>query len=144
MRPENPRLAHSGDRDKNGVVFRVSSLWSGEETVEGNPPALVTTLEDERKPTVSAPRSDPFLHDVTPVGITPALYQVPSTGLSREEWERAMKETVGVVEKCCESLLGYQSNQSFNMPEFLSPLTNVMMNKGHTITFHCYHRHLMQ
>ena len=37
MRPENPRLAHSGDRDKNGVVFRVSSLWSGEETVEGNP-----------------------------------------------------------------------------------------------------------
>ena len=93
--------------------------------------ALVTTLEDERKPTVSAPRSDPLLHDITPVGITPALYQVPSTGLSREEHERAMKETVATVEKCRGSFLGYQCNQSFDAPEFFqSPISNVMMNNG--------------
>ena len=93
--------------------------------------ALVTTIGDSEKPTVSAPTSDPLLHDISPVSITPALYQVPSTGLTGEEHDRAMKETVMTVEQCRESFLGYQSNQSFSVPEiFRSPFTNVMTNNG--------------
>ena len=89
---------------------------------------LISSLDDG---IVSAPSSDPLQPEISPAGVTPVLYQVPSTGLSREDHDRAMRETLKVIQNCRESFLGFQCNHSFSVPElFQSPFTNVLINNG--------------
>ena len=91
-----------------------------------------TSSPDGEEPCLaSAPSSDPILQEVVPPGISPALYQVPSSGLSHEEHDKAMEETLGVLERCGESCLGYATNHSFQLPRlFQSPFTKVAINNG--------------
>ena len=83
------------------------------------------------KPCVSAPSSDPTLHEGVPAGITPALYQVPSSGLTSKEHDQGLEETFGVIEKHKELHLGFSSNHSFDLPSsFRAPFISLTMNNG--------------
>lgn len=86
----------------------------------------------EKKGLVSAPSScDVISCEIVPEGITPALYQVPSTGLTTAQHDQAMKETLAVIEGPQGSLLGYACNRSFKVPSlFQCPFTEVMINNG--------------
>ena len=80
---------------------------------------------------VSAPSADPLQHDCVPTGITSPWYQVPSSGLTREERDTAMEETVRLVSGDCMLRYGYMVSQGFRMPSCLqSPLTAVEANSG--------------
>ena len=80
---------------------------------------------------VSAPCADPLQRDDVrvPEGITPAFYQVPSSGLTCEEHDKAMKETHTVVEQSLKLLCGFMDCQNcYIRTSFLSPFANLMLN----------------
>ena len=93
---------------------------------------VAVSSADNGKLLVSVPSADPLEHDIpVPEGITPALYQVPSSGLTRDQHDRAMEETLKVVKKSLLLLCGFMSRQSLDIPPFLqAPFTNVMLNNG--------------
>ena len=80
---------------------------------------------------VSPPVADPLqLVEAVP-GVTDVLYQVTSSGLSREDHDRAMEETRRVICDGSKSFLGFMNNQSFNYaPFFESPLIRVQANNA--------------
>ena len=56
---------------------------------------------------VSPPSFDPLSGDPNfPDGITQAFYQVPSSGLSFEERDRALEETTLVLRDCATDMFG--------------------------------------
>ena len=62
---------------------------------------------------VTPPSVDPLAHYSFPReerGITPKLYQVPSTGLEERQCDHAQAETASVVAKDTQNFLGYQGN----------------------------------
>ena len=77
---------------------------------------------------VSPPSSDPLEFGVVPDGVTPSLYQVPSTGNTTEDHERAMKETEGVLNRGSKLLCGFMISQDF--PSLLSPMISTAANNG--------------
>ena len=82
---------------------------------------------------VSPPSSDPLTGNPSPVpeGITPELYQVPSSGLPSIDHDRAMVETEKVVKLGAESVCGTMSNRSGVVPAALrSPLGTAVLNNG--------------
>ena len=84
---------------------------------------------------VSPPTADPLTLDGSSesavLDVTAASYQVPSSGLSREEHDQAMEETKAVITKGNKSFLGFMSNTGFSYPAlFQSPLTNLHANNG--------------
>ena len=80
---------------------------------------------------VSAPTADPLQFGCVPDGITPSAYQVPSSGLTREERESAMKETVQVLSDERMSRCGLMVSEGFELPPALhSPLTALQINSG--------------
>ena len=80
---------------------------------------------------VSAPTADPLQFDCVPDGITPSAYQVPSSGLTREERESAMKETVPVLSDERMFRCGLMVSEGFELPPALhSPLTALQINSG--------------
>ena len=81
---------------------------------------------------VSPPSHDP-LDDAghVPDGVTPALYQVPSSGLDRANHDRAMEETERVVRLGSTTVCGAMGNRSCEIPTLLrSPLGSITMNSG--------------
>ena len=91
---------------------------------------------------VSPPVADPLQQRIAvPEGITPAAYQVPSSGLSRDQHDRAVEQTTRVVKKASESFVGFMHNQDF-LQSYQSPLLNLMLNNsgdpflaGNTLSF---------
>lgn len=80
---------------------------------------------------VSAPGTDPLQHSVVPDGVTSHSYQVPSSALTLEEHDRAMEETVQVLNRGCKTMFGFMASQNFQMPSSLqSHLTNVAPNNA--------------
>lgn len=79
---------------------------------------------------VSPPVSDPLQQDIAvPKGINPAIYQVPSSGLSQDNHDRAIAETTRVVKQASESFVGFMHNQDF-IHSCTSPLHNLMLNNS--------------
>lgn len=81
---------------------------------------------------VSPPSHDP-LDDAghVPDGVTPALYQVPSSGLGRANHDRAMEETERVVRLGSTTVCGAMGNRNCEIPTLLrSPLGSITMNSG--------------
>ena len=82
---------------------------------------------------VSPPSSDPLQQaGYTEVpGITSVRYQVPSSGLTQEEYDTAMEETERVLKSGCKLFLGFMNTQGFECPSCLqSPLSNVHLNSA--------------
>ena len=80
---------------------------------------------------VSAPSTDPLERELVPDGVTSSLYQVPSSGLTSEEHDRAMEETLRLVKHGSVSFCGFMNNVSFKFPPlFDSPFANAMMNNA--------------
>ena len=77
---------------------------------------------------VSPPSFDPLSGDPNfPDGITQAFYQVPSSGLSFEERDRALEETTLVIRDCATDMFGYMVSCNFQCPSQIdSPLANVL------------------
>ena len=77
---------------------------------------------------VSPPSFDPLSGDPNfPDGITQAFYQVPSSGLSFEERDRALEETTLVLRDCATDMFGYMVSCNFQCPSQMdSPLANVL------------------
>ena len=78
---------------------------------------------------VSPPSFDPLSGDPNfPDGITQAFYQVPSSGLSFDERDRALEETTQMLRDCVFDMLGYMVSCDFQCPSQIeSPLTNVLV-----------------
>ena len=89
-------------------------------------------VDEEGQLLVSPPSGDPLLHSApVPEGITPRLYQVPSSGLAREDHDRAMEETEEVVRFGSESICGAMGNRSCEIPGFFqSPYTSLVLNNA--------------
>ena len=80
---------------------------------------------------VSPPSSDPLPDCDYPDGVTPSLYQVPSSGLSFQEHDRAMVETEEIVRRSVRSFLGFMSSQEFHLPaQMHSSLGSLMLNSS--------------
>ena len=91
----------------------------------------VAVLSTDGNLVVTPPSADPLKRTsfVTTSDVTDALYQVPSTGLSREQHDKAMEETENVLTAASKSFLGYMSTQGFVSPPSLqSPLGSVIAN----------------
>ena len=92
---------------------------------------IATSAADGGKLLVSAPSSDPLERDVVPDGVTSTLYQVPSSGLTCEERDRALEETLSLVKRGSKLYSGFMNNQGFDFPPLLqSRFANVMMNNA--------------
>ena len=89
-------------------------------------------VDEEGQLLVSPPSGDPLLHSApVPEGITPSFYQVPSSGLAREDHDRAMEETEKVVRFGSESICGAMGNRSCEIPGFFqSPYTSLVLNNA--------------
>ena len=77
---------------------------------------------------VSPPSSDPLNLDgyVEVQGITSTFYQVPSSGMTKQQHDEAIEETERFLKKGCEFLLGFQSCLGFRCPPCLeSPVTGL-------------------
>ena len=62
-------------------------------------------------------------------GITSTFYQVPSSGMTKQQRDEAMEETERFLKKGCEFLLGFQSCQGFRCPPCLeAPITGLNIN----------------
>ena len=75
---------------------------------------------------VTPPTFDPLTNQSSnlPDGITPTLYQVPSSGLGLEDCDRALKETTIMLQECADNMFGYMCTSNFECPDVLaSPLT---------------------
>ena len=93
--------------------------------------SIAAPAADDGKLLVSAPCSDPLDRDVVPDGVTPTLYQVPSSGLTCEERDRALEETLTLVKRGSKLYSGFMCNQGFDFPVPLqSHFSNVMMNNA--------------
>ena len=79
---------------------------------------------------VTPPTFDPMTRPAKfPGEITAESYQVPSSGLSLEEQDSAMEETLEVMQTGKELMLGFMTSRDYESPRYLkSPLTNVMGN----------------
>ena len=78
---------------------------------------------------VSPPLSDPLSECNYPGGITPSFYQVPSSGLTLQEHDRAMAETEEVVRCSARSFLGFMNSQELHLPpQMHSSLGSLMLN----------------
>ena len=65
---------------------------------------------------VSPPSSDPLSECTYPDGITPALYQIPSCGLSLQDHDNAIAETERVARRGVGHFLGFTTSQDFELP----------------------------
>ena len=81
-------------------------------------------------PLVTPPSFDPLEKDRSfPDGVTPALYQVPSCGLSLEEQENAMEQTQGALEEGAENMFGFMVSQDYRCPRHMqSSIAGVSAN----------------
>ena len=81
-------------------------------------------------PLVTPPSFDPLEKDRSfPDGVTPALYQVPSCGLSAEEQENAMEQTQGKLEEGAENMFGFMVSQDWHCPRHMqSSMVGVSAN----------------
>ena len=79
---------------------------------------------------VSPPSSDPLQAHLVPDGVSPALYQVPSTGHTAKEHERAMKETENLLRQSGKLLCGFMISQNFQTDSLLSPMMSATLNNG--------------
>ena len=79
---------------------------------------------------VTPPSGDPLTRlSMFPDGITPKLYQVPSSGLTPEEQDRAMQETQRVLREGAENMFGFMVSCNFRcVRQIQSPLTSVFAN----------------
>ena len=79
---------------------------------------------------VSPPSLDPLSTESSvPEGISPALYQVPSTAVSTSDSERAMEETLGVMREGSQQMLGFMVNTNLQCLQYMeSPFTSIMCN----------------
>ena len=81
---------------------------------------------------VSPPSFDPLSGDPNfPDGITQAFYQVPSSGLSFEERDRALEETTQNLRTRATDMFGFMVSSDFQCPrQIVSPLTNLVTCTG--------------
>ena len=79
---------------------------------------------------VSPPSFDPLSTESSvPKGISPALYQVPSTAVSSSDSERAMEETLGMIREGSQRMFGFMVNTNIQCLQYMeSPFTSVMCN----------------
>ena len=91
--------------------------------------ALAAT-RDGRTLLVTPPTFDPMTRPAKfPEEITAESYQVPSSGLSLEEQNSAMEETLEVMRTGNELMLGFMASRDYKCPHYLkSSLTNEMGN----------------
>ena len=96
----------------NGVLL----FHTGHHESRGAPSTVAVSSADNERLLVSVPSADPLEHDIpVPEGITPALYQVPSSGLTRDQHDRAMEETLEVVKKSSSLLCGFMAHQGLEL-----------------------------
>ena len=82
---------------------------------------------------MSPPSSDPLnlAGYVEVQGITNTFYQVPSSGMTKQQHDEAIEETERFFKKGCEFLLGFQSCQEFRcLPCLESPVTSLNNNSA--------------
>ena len=80
---------------------------------------------------VSPPSGDPAECYPEVPGITSDWYQVPSTGIDREQQGKALSQTKQFFKKEVSSCLGWQASISgFSFAEFLNPDIDVPINNG--------------
>ena len=93
----------------------------------------VAVLSTDGNLVVTPPSADPLKRTsfVTTSGVTDALYQVPSTGLTRKQHDKAIEETENVLTAASKSFLGFMHTQGFVSPPSLqSPLGSVFANSA--------------
>ena len=61
-------------------------------------------------------------------GITPSLYQLPSKGLSKEEYDRAQEETIQHTTQQTANFLGYQVSLGESYVDVVSKYLNTSVN----------------
>ena len=105
------------------------SLWPCTQTLARDAVG-VSSERDGGTLLVMPPTSDPMTSPAKfPEEITAESYQVPSSGLSLEEQDSAMEETLEVMQTGKELMLGFMTSRDYESPRYLkSPLTNVMGN----------------
>ena len=88
-------------------------------------PRIVFRDDDVDGLLISPPSYDPLARDaaIEADGLTPALYQVPPCGLSFEERERALEETMKKLRSGTDNMLGFMGSCNFQCPvQIYSPL----------------------
>ena len=79
---------------------------------------------------VSPPTFDPLTEDACTIdGITPEFYQVPPCGLSSEERDRALEETLAKLQMGAKNMFGFMVSCNFTCPlQIYSPLGATLAN----------------
>ena len=70
------------------------------------------------EPLITPPSSDPLQLNSYPAvpGISQELYQLPSSGLTPAQVQRALRETRELVDHVTTNMLGFQANERFSLP----------------------------
>ena len=110
----------------------MEDLYYGPERRQWRETVSEMAVTEDGELLVSPPSTDPLQLDSYPEvpGITSALYQLPSSGLTSHHRQRALEETSTLVHEVATNMLGFQGNEKFNYP-ILSELCDVHLdNEG--------------